>query len=351
MRRVSAGEPQIRERLLVHREEADRRTVLRRHVRDRRPVGRGEARDARPVELDEFSDDALFPEHLRDREHDIGRRRARSEPAVEPEADHLRDEHDRRLAEHRGFGLDAADPPAHHPEPVHHRRVGVGAEHRVGVGDLHAVLSRLEDDGGEVLEVHLMHDAGVRRDDAEVPERLLAPAEEGVALAVARELELDVGREGRRRAVRVDLHRMVDDEIGGLERVDARRIAAQPLHRLAHRRKVDDGRDAREVLEQHARRHEGNLALGPRLRVPGEQRLDVGAGDSPAVLTPQQVLEQHLQGERQVRGPRAEGAQPVDDEAAAVDRERVASFEAIRRLRHAPQDIRGAGSVPSRERG
>ena len=45
----------------------------------------------------------------------------------------------------------------------------------------------------EVLEVHLVHDARSRRDDAEVVERLLGPAcRNCVALEVALELELDV---------------------------------------------------------------------------------------------------------------------------------------------------------------
>ena len=49
-----------------------------------------------------------------------------------------------------------------------------------------------EDDAREVLEVDLVDDAGVGRHDAEVVERVLAPAQERVALAVARELELGV---------------------------------------------------------------------------------------------------------------------------------------------------------------
>ena len=34
------------------------------------------------------------------------------------------------------------------------------------------------------------------------------------------------------------------------------------LHRVAHRREVDDGRDAGEVLQQNARRRESDLARG-----------------------------------------------------------------------------------------
>src|ERR687885_823408 len=73
---------------------------------------------------------------------------------------------------------------------------------------------------GEVLEVHLVADAGVRRDDREVVERLLAPAQELVALAVALELELGVRLEGVAQREDVDLDRVVDHELGGNERVD-----------------------------------------------------------------------------------------------------------------------------------
>ena len=48
------------------------------------------------------------------------------------------------------------------------------------------------DDARQVLEVHLVDDAGVGRHDAEVGERVLPPAEKRVALPVARELELRV---------------------------------------------------------------------------------------------------------------------------------------------------------------
>jgi hypothetical protein len=49
---------------------------------------------------------------------------------------------------------------------------------------------------GEVLDVDLVDDAGVRRDDGEVLERALAPAQEGVALLVALELALGVALGG-----------------------------------------------------------------------------------------------------------------------------------------------------------
>ena len=82
----------------------------------------------------------------------------------------------------------------------------------------------------------------------------LAPAQEGVALAVALELALGVVHEREAGRELVDLHRVVDHQLDRLQRVDPGRVAAEVAHRVAHRREVDDRRHAGEVLEQHARR-------------------------------------------------------------------------------------------------
>ena len=104
-----------------------------------------------------------------------------------------------------------------------------------------------------------MDDARVRRHDREVVERALAPAQEGVALLVALELALGVDAEGVAGAERVDLHRVVDHELGRRERVDLRRVAAHLGHRVAHRGEVDDRGHAGEVLHQHAGGRERDL--------------------------------------------------------------------------------------------
>ena len=77
-----------------------------------------------------------------------------------------------------------------------------------------------EDHSRQVLEVDLVDDPRVRRNHAEVLERTLSPAQEGVALAVALELELGVAFEGLARAEHVDLDGVVDDQLRGDQRVD-----------------------------------------------------------------------------------------------------------------------------------
>eukprot|EP00976_Prorocentrum_cordatum_P030617 623380-Prorocentrum_minimum.AAC.7 len=189
------------------------------------------------------------------------------------EAHHGRQHHAHRLAEHDGLRLDAAHAPAGDAEPVDHGGVAVGAHHRVGVEHLRV----REHHTGEVLQVHLVHDAGAWRHnsdgrdvsvrprrgetrgswsgslhlmgsggltgslctlvdtvcsierllrvgarvtrtwghDGEVLEGLGAPLQEGEALVVALEFDLRVLS---RRAIdtgHVDLHAVVDHEIYG----------------------------------------------------------------------------------------------------------------------------------------
>jgi hypothetical protein len=293
----AAGELEVAERLGVDREDRAGRAELGRHVADRRAVRQRQVRDAGAVELDELRHHAVLAQHLRDGEHQVGRRGALGEVAVQLEADHPRDQHRHRLAEHRGLGLDAADAPAEHAEAVDHRRVGVGPDQRVRIQDPVVV----EDHPREVLEVDLVHDAGVRRDDLELLEGLLAPLEQLVALGVALELQLGVLGERLVGAVVVDDHRVVDHQLGRHLRLDLRRVAAHLGHRVAHRREVHDARHPGEVLQHHAGGCEGDLVRRIGLRVPPRQRLDVLGADPDPVLVAQQVLQQDLQRERQAR--------------------------------------------------
>ena len=157
----------------------------------------------------------MLAQHLGDREHDVGRGDAGRDRAGELEADDLRDEHRHGLAEHGRLGLDAADAPAEHAEAVDHRGVRVGADAACrGTRAARRRRVRVVDDLREVLDVDLVDDAGARRDDLEVVERRLAPAEELVALAVALVLDLDVALERVLGAEEVGDDGVVDDHLG-----------------------------------------------------------------------------------------------------------------------------------------
>ena len=150
-----------------------------------------------------------------------------------------------------------------------------------------------------------MADAGAGRHDAEIVERLLAPAQELVALAVALVFELDVLLEAERRAEAVDHHRVVDDEIDRHQRIDLLRIGAERRRRVAHRGEIDHGGDAGEILHQHARRAVGNLVLGlcESFSQSAIARMS-SLGDGAPVLEAQQVLQHHLHRVRQARNAR-----------------------------------------------
>ena len=127
----------------------------------------------------------MSAQHLRDGKDEVGRGRAFRQLAGEPEADDFRDQHRDRLAEHGGFGLDAADAPAEHGKAVDHRGVAVRADAGVREGDDVAILFLGPDGLGQVFEVDLVADAGAGRHDAEIVERSLAPFEELIAFHVA----------------------------------------------------------------------------------------------------------------------------------------------------------------------
>ncbi len=176
-----------------------------------------------------------------------------------------------------------------------------------------------------------MDDPGVGRDDLEVVERALAPAQERVALLVALELELRVALERVGRSEHVDLDGVIDHELGGYERVDLVRVAFHLDDRVAHRGEVDDRRHAGEVLHHDPRGRERDLLGRIGLRIPGGERLDVLFADRLAVLVAQQVLEQDLEAERKPRDVELglQRVEPVDLVGAVAHVECALGVEAV----------------------
>ena len=220
----SPGEAQVLERLLVDREEAARRAVLRRHVPDRRAVGEREAGETVAEVLDELADDAGLAQDLRS---PSARGRSRSRPpassplSLKPTTCGTSIE----IAS-PSIAASASIPPTPQPSTPRPLIIVVCESVPTSVSGNATPVARL-DHAREVLEVDLVDDAGARRDDLEVVEGRLAPAQEGVALAVALELELGVPPEGEPRCELVDLDAVVDDELGRDQRVDPRGVAAE----------------------------------------------------------------------------------------------------------------------------
>lgn len=182
----------------------------------------------------------------------------------------------------------------------------IGADEGIGVGDPSAIgLLGAEDAGGEVFEVHLVDDAGIGRHGAEVTEGGLAPAEQHVALAIALEFEQRVDVESLVGAVFVDLDGVVNDEVGGHERVGFGGVFAHGGEGIAHGGEIDHAGDAREILQQDAGGHEGDLLV-----VTGGAACDcfnVRGLDALAVFLAEQVFEQDLVRKRQGRDVDAVG--------------------------------------------
>ncbi len=158
-----------------------------------------------------------------------------------------------------------------------------------------------------------MNDAGPRRDHAEAVERLLRPPQEGIALAVPLELELDVAGEGAGRSEGVHLDGMVDDEVDGDLRIDGFGVAAEPIDGCAQRGEVGDGRYAGEVLEHDARGVKGEFLR--RSFGEAEQQGDMLRVGSPTLVT-EDVLEEHPHDEGEPGdplGPCGLGEWPVGD--------------------------------------
>ncbi|MND95340.1 hypothetical protein D3C80_875940 [compost metagenome] len=295
-----AGQAQVFQRDVVHREETAGGAVFRGHVGDGRAVGQRQVGKAVAVEFDEFAHHAFLAQHLGHGQHQVGGGDAFLELAGEFETDDFGNQHRHRLPEHRRFRLDTADAPAEYAEAVDHGGVGVGADQGVGEGVGAAVLVLGPDGAAQVFQVDLVADAGARRHHAEVVEGALAPAQERITLAIALHFNVDVLLEGAAAGELVDHHRVVDHQVHRRQRVDPLRIAAGLGHRRAHRGQVDHRRYAGEVLHQHPRRAVLDFAVGATLLEPRGQCLEVGAGDGFFVLPAQQVFQQDFQRHRQL---------------------------------------------------
>src|SRR5207253_8996953 len=136
--------------------------------------------------LDKLPDDAALTQYLSDGEHEIGGSDTFLELAGELHADHFRQQHRIRLAEHGSLGLDAAHAPAEHGETIDHGGVGIGADQRIWIRDIHHHRLAVDFDLvllapyrlRQIFEIDLVADAGARRHDAKVVERFLRPFQE-----------------------------------------------------------------------------------------------------------------------------------------------------------------------------
>src|SRR3989304_1242048 len=151
----------------------------------------------------------------------------------------------------------------------------------------------------------------------------LPPPQGRVPPAVALHLASHVRPEGSFRPEPVHLDGVVDDQVRGHERVDLPGVAPHPAGGVAHGGEVAQGRTPGEILKQHAGGAKRDLPVRGGARFPAGQRLDVLGTNGRTVLVAQQVLQKHLEGERQARdrphAPFLESVQAKDLVAPSSD--------------------------------
>ena len=169
----TAGQTQIIERLVINAKEATGRAIFGRHVGERRTVGQRQGRKAGAIIFDKAANHALGAQHLGCGEHKVGRGHALGQCAGQLETNNFRDQHRHWLAKHCGLRLNPANAPTQHAKAVDHRRVAVGANAGVGIGDGRAIFGCAGPNGlRDMFKVHLMANAGSGRDGLKVIQRL-----------------------------------------------------------------------------------------------------------------------------------------------------------------------------------
>ena len=153
---------------------------------------------------------------------------------------------------------------------------------------------------GEIFEIDLVDDADAGRHDLERVERLHAPFEKLVALAIAPEFHLQIFLHRIRAAGKIHLHRMVHHQVHRHERLDDFRIFAQPLNGGAHRRQVHQQRHAGKILQHDAGDDERNFLRAGFDGLPVRQRADVRFADLFAVAIPEHGFEHEADGDGQL---------------------------------------------------
>ncbi|MNZ91721.1 hypothetical protein D3C78_1107150 [compost metagenome] len=176
--------------------------------------------------------------------------------------------------------------------------MGVGAHQgvREGIGATVFVLGPHR--APQVFQVHLVADTGAGGDHAEVVEGTLPPAQEGITLAVALHLDVDVLFKGAATGELVDHHRVVDHQVNRRQWIDPLRVATGPGHGGAHGGQVDHGRDASEVLHQDPCGAVLDFPVAAAFLEPVGEGLEVGTGDGLVVLPAQQVFQQDFERHR-----------------------------------------------------
>ena len=258
--RLTAGQFQIINGLLVDVEHSRRCAVFRAHIGNGRAVANRQAVGAIAEKFHIGANHALFAQKFGQGQDDVGRGDAGLTFASELHANNVRQTHHGRAAEHDGFGFQTTHANRNHAQGIHMRRVAVGADAGVGEGNAVAVLNHRR----HFFEVDLVHDAVARRNHVDVFKRGRAPVDEVETVFVAAIFDVTVFLEGVG-VIAAAFHRqrVVDDQLRLHHRIDFGRIAALIGNRIAQTGQIHQGGLAENVVAHHAGREprEINFAL------------------------------------------------------------------------------------------
>src|SRR5262245_66287416 len=96
-----------------------------------------------------------------------------------------------------------------------------------------------------------MHDSDIRRHNAAILKCLLSLFQKNISLSVTFELAIGIECERGKNAELVDLHRMIDDKIDLLKRIDFLGVPTNFFDYVMHIREIYDSRYTSEVLHTH----------------------------------------------------------------------------------------------------
>ena len=218
-------------RIAIDWEKAHRRAVFRGHVRNRRAICQRHLRNAFTEELNELANHTSGTQLLGHGQNQVSRSRTGSKFSFELKANDFWQQHVDRLAKHRCFGFDTTNTPAKHAQAIDHGRMTIGTDQSIWNGDRTGFIFADKNAFSQKLQVNLVDDTNIWRDNAEVIKRFLAPTQEFVSLAVTLEFEFDVQTKSSRAAKLVDLNTMVDYQVDGNQWVNLFWITTQAAHR------------------------------------------------------------------------------------------------------------------------
>src|SRR5438270_7358429 len=191
------GFTQIVQRLVIDREECCRGTKFRGHIRNGGAVCQWQLAEAGTTKLNEFSNNATLTQHLCHCEDKVGGSCSTGERPREAHTNNFWSEQIKRLTQQDRLGLNTANPPTKDTKTVNHGSMRVGTNECIRKSYRLAIFLPGHHDGSQVFQVHLVNNTRSRRDNPEIAESLLPPAQQGIAFAIALIFTLNIACKGQ----------------------------------------------------------------------------------------------------------------------------------------------------------